>query len=165
MNPEFIITVTRKQLLELGLSEAAVNRLQLLTGKSNEPPQAATGVSSADQANRIEKNPMEVSINDLLVRPFEKILEDCLKSRNSNFKVTALFFSERPSGFILRKNRLITSAYAQNFTHSTNFESFFNKYNASGQSILSNLKYLRLCELHLNEKNKAAFVHTLNSFC
>ena len=112
-------------------------------------------------------------MDDLPDLPFEQMLsyltlEDRLKARNvskgwrkkfDNYPVKSLCYSDRPSGFIWRKGRWVTGAFAQNFIFSTKFDSFFN---AFGPTILSNLKQLRFCDL--NEEN-TPFASILNSFC
>ena len=118
---------------------------------------------------------MEVKLNDLPVLPFEKILsylslEDRIRSRGvsrkwyrmiNNFKPTSLCYSDRPSERILGKRRWVSGAFAQNFICCTRFESFFDTFS---QSMLSNLKCLRLCRLELNVGRRGLFVRTLNSF-
>ena len=114
-------------------------------------------------------------MDDLPELPFEKVLsylnlEDRLRARAvsrrwyhkiNSFKVKSLCCSERPVGRIFRKSRWVSGAFVENFINSTRFASFFDTY---GQTILSNLKHLRLCDLHLNEGDRAAFTRTLNSF-
>ena len=114
-------------------------------------------------------------MDDLPELPFEKVLsylslEDRLKSMAvsrrwynmiDSFKVKSLCYSDRPFEFIYQKSRWVSGAFALNFISSRRFESFFS---AFGQSILSNLKHLRLCELHLNAENGPALARTLNSF-
>ena len=117
-----------------------------------------------------------VKLNDLPVLPFEKILgylnlEDRIKSMAvsrrwymviDSFRTKSLCYSDRPIGFIFEKNRLISGAFAQNFIMSPRFELFFN---AFGQSILFNLKHLRLCGLDLTVANRiSVFVQTIESF-
>ena len=111
---------------------------------------------------------------DLPELPLEKMLsylslEDLIKSRAvsrrwhktiDSFKVKSLCYSSHPSGFIFGKSRLVSGAFARNFISSTRFASFFNTF---GQTILSNLKHLRLCDLHLGEENEKAFFQVLNS--
>ena len=116
-------------------------------------------------------------MDELPELPFERVLsylsfKDLLKSRAvsrgwyqrvDNYKVKSLCYSERPRDFIYGKNRWINGAFTQNFISSTKFDLFFNTY---GQSILSHLKHLRLCELDLGEVNCTAFslAQALNSF-
>ena len=114
-------------------------------------------------------------MDDLPELPFEKVLsylslEDRLKARAvsrrwyhkiNSFKVKSLCFSERPSGCVFEKNRLVSGAFAQNFISSSRFAMFFDTF---GQTILSSLKHLRLCDLRLNEEHSMAFARTLNSF-
>ena len=120
-------------------------------------------------------NRTEVKMDDLPELPFEQVLsylslEDRLKSRAvsrrwnwkiNSFRVKSLCFSSRPKDFIEGKSRWVRGAFVQNFINSTRFASFFN---AFGQSILSNLKHLRLYGLHLNDEDRAAFAPTLNAF-
>ena len=54
----------------------------------------------------------------------------------------------------------LSGVFTQNFIDSTRFTTFFNIY---GQTILSNLKHLRLCELDLSEGDRTVFASTLNS--
>ena len=121
--------------------------------------------------NRTEVKKMD----DLPELPFEKVLsylslEDRFKLRANSrrwykkidsFKVKSLCYSERPSGFIFGKNRWVSGAFAQNFISSPRFESFVSAFD---QLILSNLKYLRLCELRLTAENRTAFAQALQSF-
>ena len=107
--------------------------------------------------------------------PFERILsflslEDVIKSRGvsrnwciktDSFRVKSLCYSEQPSDFIEGKGRWVSGSFAKNFISSTRFASFFNTFS---QSILSNLKHLRLCDLRLDEENRPAFALVLNSF-
>ena len=120
-------------------------------------------------------NRTEPKMDDLPELPFEQVLsylslEDRLKSRAvsrrwnwkiNSFRVKNLCFSSRPKGFIEGKSRWVSGAFVQNFINSTRFASFFNTH---GQSILSNLKHLRLCGFHLNDEDPAAFAPTLNAF-
>ena len=55
---------------------------------------------------------------------------------------------------------MVKGAFAQNFIQSSRFQSFVSTYS---QSILFNLKHLRLCELTLD--NTLEFGQALNSFC
>ena len=114
-------------------------------------------------------------MEDLPELPFEKILsylplEDRIRFREvsrrwcktiDRFRVRSLCFSERASGFIEGKARLVSGAFAQHFICSPQFESFFC---AFAQSILSNLQHLRLCDLNLTKKNQTAFAQIINSF-
>ena len=115
-----------------------------------------------------------VKLDNLPVLPFEKILsylslEDRIKcravSRNwhkkiDSFRVNSLCFSERPSGFIDEKGRLVSGEFAQNFIYSPRFSLFFDVFATN----LANLKHLRLCELRTVLGNETAFVQALNSF-
>ena len=120
-------------------------------------------------------NRTEPTMDDLPELPFEKVLsylslEDVIKARAvsrswyhkiNSFRVKSLCFSNRPRGFIFEKNRWISGAFAKNFISSTRFASFFDTFS---QTILSSLKHLRLCDLHLSEEDRTAFARTLNSF-
>ena len=114
-------------------------------------------------------------LDDLPVLPFEKILsylslEDRIRLRAvsrrwcntiDSFRVKCLCCSAIPSGFIFKKTRLVSGAFAQNFISSARLESFFATF---GQSILAKLKHLRLCRLNINTESLPVFTHTINSF-
>ena len=114
---------------------------------------------------KLDEQDSRVTMNDLPVLPFEKILsylslEDLIKSRAvsskwckwiNSFKVKSLCFSNRSSC-------LISGALAQNFIRSPKFESFCDTF---GWSILTNLKHLRLCKL---EPDRKTFAQILNTF-
>ena len=114
-------------------------------------------------------------MDDLPELPFEQVLsylslEDRLKARAvsrdwrnmfDRYPVKTLCYSSYPSDFILGKNRWVSEAFAQNFISSSRFATFFDTF---GQTILSSLKHLRLCDLRLNEEHSMAFARTLNSF-
>ena len=114
-------------------------------------------------------------MDDLPELPFEQVLsylnlEDRLKARAvsrrwyhkiNSFKVNTLCYSNRKREFIYGKNRWVSGSFAKNFINSNRFASFFDTF---GQTILSSLKRLRLCDLDLNERGRAAFTRTLNSF-
>ena len=116
-----------------------------------------------------------VKLNDLPELPFEKILsyvslQDRLKLRGvscawcqtiDRLRVTSLLYSNSPSGSILGKGRWINGTIAQNFISSPGIESFVNTFVLT---ILVNLKNLRLCKIRLEEKNKAAFARSIESF-
>ena len=120
-------------------------------------------------------NRIVATMDDLPELPFEKVLsylnlEDRLKSRAvsrrwyhqiNSFRPKTLCYSSRPTGLIMKKNNRLSRAFAKNFISSTRFASFFD---TIGQTILSNLKHLRLCDLDLNEGDQTAFTPTLNSF-
>ena len=109
---------------------------------------------STIRTNRTEAKEMD----DLPELPFEAILtflnlEDRLKARAvsrswrkkfDKYPVEILCYSEFPRDRILGKNRLAGGAFAQNFIRSTRFTSFFD---TLSQSILKNLKHLRLCNI------------------
>lgn len=129
--------------------------------------------SSATSETRIEMNSKQQNLNELPALPFEKILgylnlKDQIKSRAvsrrwyqtiNSFKVKSFCYSERPKDFIYGKSRLVGGAFAKNFISSTRFEHFFSVFD---ESIFSNLKHLRLCDIRLNEKNATTFAE-LNS--
>ena len=114
-------------------------------------------------------------MNELPDLPFQQVLTylslvDCLKSRAvsrdwkariDNYRVKSLCCSERASGFVRGKHRLISGEFAQNFISSSRFGSFYSTF---GQSVLSNLKRLRLCDLQVQKKNRKAFIECLQSF-
>lgn len=114
-------------------------------------------------------------MNDLPDLPFRKILlylslEERIKVRGvsrrwlrtiDSFEVKTLCFSNRKLGFIFEKSRIVNGEFERNFIGSLKFQSFFKAY---GQSILGNLKNLRLCDLGISSKGIPAFVRTLNSF-
>ena len=114
-------------------------------------------------------------MDDLPELPFEKVLsylslKDRLKARAvsrrwyrkiNSFRVKSFCFSERPSDFILEKGRWVSGAFAKNFISSTRFTSFFDTF---GQTILSSLKHLRLCDVDLSKENPTAVARILNSF-
>ena len=114
-------------------------------------------------------------MDDLPELPFEKVLSylslrDRLRlsavSRSChqkviNSRVKTLCYSSRSSDLIFGKSRWISGAFAQNFISSTRFASFFDTF---GQTILSTLKRLRLCDLDLSKRNETALARTLNSF-
>ena len=81
----------------------------------------------------------------------------------NSFRVQTLCYSVHPMGFIFEKSRWVSGAFAHNFISSTRFVKFFDTF---GQTILSSLKHLRLCDinLYLLQKDLAAFARTLNSF-
>ena len=113
-------------------------------------------------------------MDDLPELPFEKVLsylslKDRLKARTvsrgwrNKFNmdpVKSLCYSSRSSDFIWQKSRWVSGAFAKNFISSSRFASFFDIY---GQTILSCLKHLRLCNIHVTEGDRTAFASTLNS--
>ena len=113
-------------------------------------------------------------MDELPELPFEQVLsylnlEDRLKSRAvsrawyhkiNSFKANSLCYSERPSDFLFKKIRWVTSKFAQNFISSTRFDLFFTTFS---QSLLSNLRHLRLWHLHIDEESRTTFSRTLNS--
>lgn len=104
--------------------------------------------------------------------PFEKVLSyltlyDLLSSRAvskkwrktiDHFKVKTLCYSGRQSESE-RKNRLDSVALTKNIIRSGRFETFFERFS---NTIFSNLKHLRICDLKLCVKN--ALAETLHSF-
>ena len=176
------ITLTRKQLLALGLSEATLSGLPFSNtqsnAQSNEPAQSAACVSPP--IKKLKREPedqsTEVKLNDLPLLPFEKILsylslEDRVRSRIvsrkwrdwiDSCKVNSLFYSECKKDYILGNRRLINGRFAQNFIHSPSLQPFFNVF---GQSILSNLKKLHMCWIdHSVQDGATAFASIVNSF-
>ena len=113
-------------------------------------------------------------MNELPDLPFKLVLsylslEDRLKSRAvsrawkmtiDRFRVKSLCCSNCPRDFIEGKDQWVSGTFAQNFISSSRIGCFFGTF---GRSILSNLKYLRLCDLDLNFKNVKTFVQTLRS--
>ena len=107
--------------------------------------------------------------------PFEQILiylslVDRLKARNASkgwrkkfdsYPVKTLCFSMHQRDRILGKRQWVNGIFAENFISSRQFSSFFDTF---GQTILSNLKHLRFCDLTLNEEHRSAFASALNSF-
>ena len=112
-------------------------------------------------------------MDDLPELPFEKVLsylslKDRLKARAvsrgwyhriNNCGVKSLCFSKRPVGFVFEKSRWVSDAFAQNFISSNRFASFFDIF---GQTILANLKHLRLIDLTV--ENGKVLSKALNSF-
>ena len=117
---------------------------------------------------------------DLPCLAFEKILsylslEDRIRSRSVSrhwrkrfdLKLKSLFCSDRPIEFILKGSRLASNPYARNFVclprvKSCGFlESFFNTFR---QSVLCNLKRLRLWGLRFDRPDQAAFFQAIDSF-
>lgn len=107
--------------------------------------------------------------------PFELMLsylslQERLKSRVvsrrwrntiDSIRVEHLCFSNNPNRFFLGKNRLITGVFAQNFIGTTRYSTFFNPFS---KTILTDLKFLRLGHLYLNEKSASRFAQKLQSF-
>ena len=114
-------------------------------------------------------------MDELPELPFEKVLsylslKDRLKARAvsrrwyhkiNSFRPKCLCYSSRPSDFIWGKIRWVSGAFAKNFISSNGFAPFFDTFS---QTILSSLKHLRLCNLHLSEEDSTAFARILNSF-
>ena len=114
-------------------------------------------------------------MDELSELPFEQVLsylglKDRLKARAvslrwyhkiNSFRVKTLCYSQRSSDFIFEKSRWVSGAFAENFINSTRFTSFFDTF---GQTILSSLKWMRLCDLKLTEEDPTAFIRILNAF-
>ena len=114
------------------------------------------------------------AMDELPELPFEQVLsylnlKDRLKARTvsrawrntfDRYPVNTLCYSNRPIDRILGKRRWVSGAFAKNFINSNRFASFFDTF---GQTILSNLKRLRLCDLDLTEEDRKTLVHTVNS--
>ena len=113
-------------------------------------------------------------MDELPELPFELVLsylslEDRLKARAVSrrwyhkikcFRPKCLCYSQRPISRLIRESRWVSGAFAANFISSTRFTSFFDTF---GQTILSSLRRLRLCDLDLCG-DETAFARTLNSF-
>ena len=137
--------------------------------------QSATEMNPTEDQSAAEMNRIQATMDDLPELPFEKVLsylnlEDRLKARAVSrrwyhkincFKVKTLCYSDRPSGCVFEKNRLVSGAFAKNFIGSSRFASFFTTF---GPTILSTLKHLRLCDFDLNNLSETTFASTLNSF-
>ena len=119
-----------------------------------------------------------MKLDELPELPFLKVLsylslQDCLMlikvSKSCHEKVaisrvTSLCFSDQTMKFAIReKSQWVTGALAQNFISSTRF-SFVKFFDTFGQTILSNLRHLRLYHLNVEEKGRAEFIRTLNLF-
>lgn len=136
---------------------------------------AGAAVLYSAYTNNRKNRENKLSMDDLPDLPFENLfsylsLEDLIRSRAvskswrkriDNFKVKKLFFSNQPPGFIIKKSLLINALFAHNFIRSLKFDLFFGTFR---QSILSNLKHLRLSHLCLNVGDKTSFCSTLNLF-
>ena len=124
---------------------------------------------------RKKSGPYQLKIDELPELPFEQILiqlslEDRLRARAvskgwrrkfDSYPVKSLCYSERPDCHILGNRRRVSGAFAKNFIRSRRFSSFFN---TIGQTILSNLNHLRLCDIRVYESESAAFSRSLTSF-
>lgn len=85
-----------------------------------------------------------------------------LYSMISNFRVTDLCCSDRSIGFIHQKSRWLAGAFGRNLIiGSARLEPLFE---ALGQSVLSNLNHLRLCDLRVDTPKLPAFVRTISLF-
>ena len=114
-------------------------------------------------------------MDDLPELPFEHVLsylslQDLIKSRAvsrswrnkiDRFPLQSLCCSQRPSGFIFGKSRLISGTFAQNFISSPHVGSLLSRL---VKSILRHLKQLRLCDLSMVVETGAAFAEMLQSF-
>ena len=115
------------------------------------------------------------AMDELPELPFEQVLsylnlKDRLKARTvsrawrntfDRYSVKTLCYSARSSDFIFEKSRWVKGEFAENFISSTRFASFFDTF---GQTILSSLKHLRLCDIDLCEGDQTTFVRILNPF-
>ena len=150
--------LTREQLLALGLTDVAINNLpsinidSKLQDASKAVPSNSTENRSANEVSRTE-----VKLNDLPELPFELILDYLgLKERINckavsrrwyqtidRLKVKSLCFSKHERDRIFEKGKWISGVFEKNFIRSPKFK-FFSTF---CQSIFSNLKHLRLCDL------------------
>ena len=131
--------------------------------------------SSSKRLKREESGVKLNKLNNLPDIPFEKILsylplEDLVRSRAvaprwyrtiDRFRVNSLFYSDRPSGHIFEKSRLVNDVFAQNFICSHKVWSFFNTF---ANSILLKLKRLRFYRLDFNAETQPLFDSTRESF-
>ena len=81
--------------------------------------------------------------------------------RINSFRVKSLYYSQCPIGRLIRESRWVRGEFSQNFISSTRFATFFDTF---GQTILSSLKHLRLCDLYMDEGDRVAFARILNAF-
>ena len=124
---------------------------------------------------RKKSGPYQLKIDELPELPFEQILiqlslEDRLRARAvskgwrrkfDSYPVKSLCYSQRPDFRILGNSERASSTFAQNFIRSRRLSSFFD---TIGQTILSNLKHLRFCDIRVYENESAAFSRSLTSF-
>ena len=113
-------------------------------------------------------------MDDLPELPFKQILShlsltDRIRSRGvsrslrnkfDNYPVNSLCYSEHQRERIFRKRRSVSGVFAHNFIQSPRLDSFIDTF---CQSMLSNLKHFRLCEIGFNEANRTTFAEALNS--
>ena len=113
-----------------------------------------------------------MKLDELPELPFLKVLDylslqDLFRLRSVSrscyekvvIRVTSLCFSDRR--YIYGRSRWLSGAFAQNFISSNQFVTFFDTFS---QTILSNLRHLRLCDLDVRERDRATFIRTLNLF-
>lgn len=114
---------------------------------------------------RPKKKPEESRIRD--DRIFEKVLShlslaERIKARAvsknwrkmiDSFRPNSLCYSEFSVEFIFDRYRLVEGEFASNFICSSKFTQFFQTF---GQSICSNLKKLRLCDLRVDLEDETA---------
>ena len=116
-------------------------------------------------------------MDDLPELPFEKVLsylslKNRLKLRAvsrrwyhqiNRFKVKSLCYSEESNEHVEAVRGWASGVFAQNFIASSRFDLFFDTFR---ETILSNLKHLRICDLnlHLDLENKPAYDRIFNSF-
>ena len=114
-------------------------------------------------------------MDELPELPFEQVISylnlwDRLKARAvsrrwyhkiNSFQVKRLYYSQYPIGRIKRNIRWVSEAFSENLISSTRFATFFDTF---GHTILSSLKYLRLCDLDLCKGDSTVLARTLNSF-
>ena len=131
--------------------------------------------STAIEFNHRSSTEPKWKMDDLPELPFELILshlslKDRLTARTVSrswrnrfdFKWKSLCYSQRPVGFIIGKSRWVSGTFARNFISSPRFEPFANTF---GQTILSDLKHLRLCDLTKEGQiDLTAFAQVLHSF-
>lgn len=125
-------------------------------------------------------NPIQVKLNDLPDLPFELVLsclsvQERIKCRAVSLRWCRVIDSFRPkslwcskhriikihSGLIYRDCRWTNREYFHNFIRSTRLDEVFRTF---GQSILSSLKNLRLCEISLDAIDVPSFFQTISSF-
>lgn len=108
--------------------------------------------------------PFEVFRKILSYLDLDEVIRSRLVSRLwcayvDNFVETKLFYSERPKGQILGKNRLVTGKFTQNFIASSKFEAFFGNFS---RTIFSGLKHLRIAHLNIDCKTFPQVINSLD---